>query len=87
MTQKGLTHERPLQKSGMILVLVIACFSEVVATFLRGERIEDLPDGVADGLDGSLGLLAQEMFELGEELFDRVEVGRVFGQEEEPGAG
>ncbi len=29
----------------------------------------------------------RQVFELGEDLFDRVQVGRVFGQEEELGAG
>ena len=33
------------------------------------------------------GRLSQPMLELGEELFDRIEVGRVFGQEEQLGAG
>ena len=38
-------------------------------------------------LDGSLGGLAQQVLELGEELLDRVQVGGVFRQEEELGAG
>lgn len=44
-------------------------------------------DGVADGVAGARGGLAQPVFELGEELLDRIEVGGVLGQEEEPGAG
>jgi hypothetical protein len=41
----------------------------------------------ADGFDGARGGLAQEVFELGEDLPDRVQVRRVFGQEEELGPG
>src|SRR5262245_64837932 len=37
--------------------------------------------------DSSRCSLSQQVFELGKDLFDRVEVGRVFGQEEELGAG
>jgi hypothetical protein len=40
-----------------------------------------------DGLGGSLCGLAQPMFQFGEELFDRVQIGRVFRQEEEVRAG
>lgn len=42
---------------------------------------------MADGFDAALGGLSQPVLELGEELLDRIEVGRVFGQEEEPCAG
>ena len=41
----------------------------------------------ADGFDGARGSLAQQVLELGEDLFDRVEVWRVFGQEEKLGTG
>ena len=50
-------------------------------------RVENWSDSLVDGLDGSLCGFAQPMLELGEELFDRVEIGRVFRQVEEPGAG
>ena len=46
-----------------------------------------LGDGVADGVLGSGGGLAQPVLELGEEHLDRVQVGGVLGQEEEPRAG
>lgn len=46
-----------------------------------------MADGVTDGLDRSPGSLAQPMLELGEEFLNRVEVGGVFGQQEQPGAG
>jgi hypothetical protein len=71
----------------MILFPVVSCVGEVVSAFLRGDEVEDAADGVADGVGGSRRGLAQEVFEFREELLDRVEVGRVFRQEEEPGAG
>jgi len=40
----------------------------------------------ADRVDGSRGSFAEQMLELGKDLLDRVQVGRVFGQEEEFGA-
>src|ERR1700730_11311098 len=39
----------------------------------------------ADGFDGAHGDLAQEVLDLGEDLLDRVQVRRVFRQEEELG--
>jgi hypothetical protein len=41
---------------------------------------------IVDGLGGSLCGFAQPVFELGEELLDRVQIGRVFRQVEEPSA-
>ena len=41
----------------------------------------------ADGFDGEGGSLAQQVLELGEDLFDRVQVRGVFGQEEKLGTG
>jgi hypothetical protein len=40
----------------------------------------------ADRVDGSRGSFAQQVLELGKNLFDRIQVGRVFWQEEELGA-
>jgi len=40
----------------------------------------------ADGVDSSRGSFAEQVLELGKDLFDRVQVGRVFWQEEEFGA-
>ena len=51
------------------------------------ERTEDFADRDADCFDCSRGGFSQQMLELGEDLFDRVQVGRVFWQEEELGAG
>lgn len=61
----------------MILDLIIACVSEVVLALLLRDSLEDVGDGVADGCLGSLGLLAQEVFDLGEELLDRVQIGGI----------
>jgi hypothetical protein len=48
--------------------------------------VEDLTDGVADGVGRSPCSLAKPVFELGEELLDRVQIGGVCRQEEKPGA-
>jgi hypothetical protein len=40
----------------------------------------------ADGVDRSCGSFAQQCFELGKDLLDRIEIGRLFGQEDEMGA-
>lgn len=53
----------------------------------EGHSPEDLADGVANGLDGSPGALAQPVLVFGEELLDRVQVGRIFGLEEQPDSG
>ena len=57
----------------MRLPSVISGLGEVLSALLRRDGSEDLADGVADGVDGSLAGFAQEVFELGEELFDGVE--------------
>jgi hypothetical protein len=46
-----------------------------------------LSDGVGHGSEGAGRSLSDEAFELGEELLDGVEIGRVFGKEQETGAG
>ena len=45
---------------------------------------EGFGDRVGDGVEGARGGLSHMPFELGEELFDRIEVGRVFGKEQQP---
>jgi len=45
--------------------------------------LEERSDAFPCGLDGSLGSLAQERFELCEDLLDRIEIGTVGRQEEE----
>ena len=46
-----------------------------------------MADGAAEGVGGSGGGVSEPVVELGEELLDGVQVGGVFGQEEELGAG
>src|ERR1700745_4347710 len=71
----------------MISGWLVACLFEVVFTFLRCEGVEEAGEGGGDGLGGARSFFAQQMVELGEELLDGVEVGRVFRQEEELGPG
>jgi hypothetical protein len=71
----------------MSLGLVIPGVGEVVGAFGRRDRIEDRSDRIVDGLGGSLCGFSEPVFELGEELLDRVQIGRVFWQVEELGAG
>lgn len=56
---------------------VISCRSEVVGALCGREEVDDAPAGVPEGASGSLGGLAQQRLELGEGLFDGVEVGTV----------
>jgi hypothetical protein len=49
------------------------------------EGIEQLADALPGGFDGTFGSLAQEQFELGEHLLDRIEIWAVGRQEQEPG--
>ena len=49
--------------------------------------LEDFADCDADSFGRARGGLAQQVLELGEDLFDRVQVRRVFRQEEELGPG
>lgn len=52
-----------------------------------GYGIERVGDGVAHEIAGSCLGSSEMVFDLGEELFDRIEVGRVFRQEDELGTG
>ena len=65
----------------------VSCVFEVAGAFLRREGSEKLTDCCAEGFKGACGGFAQEMLELGEDLFNGVQVGRVFRQEEQFGAG
>ena len=71
----------------MHLVWCISRIFEIVGAFVVGECAEKLADGGADGFDRSRGGFAQQVLELGEHLFDRVQVGRVFRQQEQLGSG
>ena len=50
---------------------------------MRGEGIEQCADAPPCVFDGSLCGFAQQMFELGEDLLDRIEVGAIWWQEQE----
>jgi hypothetical protein len=54
-----------------------------VGAFLWHEGFERLTDCGPDRLDGSRGGFAQQVLELGEDLLDRVQIGRIFRQKEE----
>src|SRR5882757_8820686 len=64
----------------------IARVFEIVRAFFGCEGIKELADGGADRIDGSCGCLSEQVLELGEDLFDRVQVGRVLWQEEQLGS-
>jgi len=53
---------------------------QVVGAVLRGICGQRIGDGLDEGFEGSCGVFSQSRFELGEGLFDRVEVGAVGGQ-------
>ncbi len=56
-------------------------------TLLLGEAVEHGADRSSGGLDGAWVLLAHQRIDLGEHLFDRVEIGAVSRGEHGPGAG
>ena len=70
----------------MISGLSITGVFEVVEAFLWRVGFEQLADGGDEGFEGARGGFAQQVLQLGEDLFDRVQIGRVFGQEEQFGA-
>jgi len=51
------------------------------------EGVEEHGDTVPKAVDGALGGLAEQGFKFGEELFDRIEIGRIRRQVEQPCAG
>jgi hypothetical protein len=53
----------------------ISGVSEVVGAFLGCEGLKQLTDRSRDGFDRSGGAFAQQVLELGEDLFDGVQVG------------
>jgi hypothetical protein len=71
----------------MTLGRCISGLDKIVAALDCGDGFEDVADGVADGILAAGGGLAEPVLELGEKLLDRVEVWRVFREQEEPGAG
>ena len=67
----------------MLLGLRISGVSDVCGAFFGPVLSEDLRAGLADGFVASCSRLSQQSFELAEDLLDRIEVGRVFWQEDE----
>ena len=59
---------------------------EVMAAFLRSEAIKEGSDPSPCRLDRAFSRVAEAGFELGEDLFNRVEIGRIGGQEAQRGA-
>jgi hypothetical protein len=45
---------------------------QIVCTFSRREKLQSLADCEANGLDGSGGGFSEQVFDLGEDLFDRI---------------
>ncbi len=52
----------------------IAGVDEVVGALGGREQVQELANGIPQAVDGALGSLAQQRFELGERLLDRVQV-------------
>ena len=71
----------------MILGSSVSSLDKIVGTFLRCDGRQDFRDGVAESIFSPLLGFAQPVFELREELFNGIEVWRVFGKEEEFCAG
>ena len=57
-----------------------------MAAFFRSEAVEEGANPAPRRLDGAFRRVAQEGFELGEDLFNRVEIGRIGRQEAQRGA-
>src|SRR3954452_5848229 len=59
---------------------IVSCGCEVVGAFDGCEDVDEAPDGGPKALNGPLGGFAQERFELGEGILNRVEI-RAVGRE------
>ena len=62
----------------------VSCVFEIGLAFVWQETIEHGTDAFPSRLDCPLGGLPQEVFELGKDLFDRVEIGAIGREKEEP---
>src|SRR6185503_3016698 len=62
---------------------IVSCGSEVVGAFGGREDVDEVPNGGPKALDGALRGFAQERFELGEGILDRVEIRAVGRQVEQ----
>jgi hypothetical protein len=70
-------------ESEMFSGLSISGVSEVVCALFRGVGVEQLADGGDDSLEGLRRRFAQQMLELAEDLLDRIQIRRVFGEKEQ----
>src|SRR6266487_2804520 len=71
----------------MILSSRISGVFEVIGAFLWREGLEQLADCRAEGFNGARGAFSQQVFELGKDLFDGVQVRRVFWQQAQLSSG
>ena len=58
---------------------------KVMATFLRAEVMEQGPDPAPGCLNTAFGRVAEQSFEFSEDLFNRVEIGRIGRQKAQRG--
>ena len=71
----------------MNLGLPVAGVGKVVGALVRGVGAEEFAGGGDEGLEVSRRRLALKVLELGENLFDRIEIVRVLGEKEQLCAG
>ena len=67
-------------------VCIVSGSGEVVCAFGGREGVDGGTDGAGQIVDGACSGFAQEYFQLGEGVFDRIEIGRVRRKEEQPAA-
>ena len=60
---------------------------EVTTAFVGLEAVKEGPDPAPRRLDAAFGRVAEQSFELSEDLFNRVEIGRIRRQEAQRGPG
>lgn len=77
----------PLTWRRQVVVVAGGGGGEAVAALVWGEAGEGVPDGVPEVRHGAGGCGAQLCFQLGENLFDWVELGAVGRRVEQPRAG
>ena len=61
----------------------VSSIAEVVGTFRRREGVKKSGNSVPEAFDGTLGGFSEQGLELGEELLDRIKVGRIGRQVEQ----
>jgi hypothetical protein len=71
-----------MTESTFVLGGSIAGISDVVGTLGWCEALQERTDALPGGLNCGFGGFAQQRFELGEDLLDRIEIGTVGRQEE-----